>query len=65
MKKLAFVYSLLIIMLLAFSSCSRKYGCYYSNLESTEFLNKYQVNENDHNTDNLDLKVTECVQSCN
>ena len=65
MKNISFLYSLIIMLSLAFGSCSRKYGCYYSNFESTETLNKHQVNENDHQTHDLDLKETECFLSCN
>lgn len=65
MKNIYFLYSLIIIMSLAFGSCSRKYGCYYSNYESMETLNKFQEIENHHHVSDLNCDAAGNVQSCN
>jgi hypothetical protein len=64
MKNISFLYSLIIIIALAFGSCSRKYGCYYSNYESTENLNKCQEFENSPDNSVLNPEANVCVQSC-
>lgn len=65
MKNIAFLYSLIIMLSLAFGSCSRKYGCYYSNYESMEIPNKDHEIENPYPDTDLNSKGNDCVQTCN